>query len=114
MTVDSVVAAATPCWQRRKAAGGLNPASRESLRSQVPANNTRGDQAENADDHDADEHVVDLQKLPGVPDQVADAGSWMATNSAATSTTNETASAICRPAKIIGSAPKNTTRVNST
>jgi len=39
---------------------------------------------------------------------------FAATNSAATSTTKDTASAILRPAKISGSAPKNTTRVNIT
>ena len=37
-----------------------------------------------------------------------------ATNSAATSTMNATATAMRSPAKISGSAPKNTTRVNST
>ena len=38
----------------------------------------------------------------------------VATNSAATSTMNDTASAMRRPAKIIGSAPKNTMRRNIT
>src|SRR6266511_2025436 len=33
----------------------------------------RGDQAEDADGHDPYEHDVDLQQLPRVPDQVADA-----------------------------------------
>src|SRR5262249_30390482 len=38
----------------------------------------------------------------------------VATNSDATSTMNETASAMRSPAKIVGSAPKNTMRVNIT
>ena len=38
----------------------------------------------------------------------------VATNSDATSTMNDTASAMRSPAKIIGSAPKNTMRVNIT
>src|SRR5215470_15825884 len=33
----------------------------------------RRDQPEDADGHDAAEHDVDLQELPGVPDQIADA-----------------------------------------
>src|SRR5262249_56958063 len=33
----------------------------------------RGDQAEDANGDDADEHDVDLEELPRVPDQVADA-----------------------------------------
>src|SRR6266516_7459948 len=32
-----------------------------------------GDQADDADRHDADEHHVDLQQLPRVPDEIADA-----------------------------------------
>src|SRR5262249_39421678 len=33
----------------------------------------RGDQPEHADGDDADEHDVDLQKLPRIPDHIADA-----------------------------------------